>query len=311
MLILKVALLIIIILLVLSIVVSLYLYDVSIKVEKKAFFEDNSDEEKLKEEPWAVDNRWLRSENLEEVWINSHDGLKLCGYYLKSKKSTNKVAILVHGYTSEGRNNGGFAKLYYEKLGYNILTPDDRGHGQSEGKYVGFGWHDRLDYLRWIDYIIKRVGQDCEIVIHGVSMGGGIVLMLSGEELPSNLKCIISDCSYTSAKAELSYQIKEMYKLPSIPFIPLTSMMCKLRAGYYFSEASALKQVEKATKPILFIHGEEDTFVPTKMVYELFNACSSSKELLIVPKAGHAQAYYVDKEAYEKTVSNFVNKYVI
>ncbi|HEY5560314.1 MAG TPA: alpha/beta hydrolase [Clostridiaceae bacterium] len=307
MIILKIFILIIIILLALLIVASLYFYDVSIKVGKKAFIDDEEDDE----DPFVLDNRWLMAKDLEEVSINSHDGLKLCGYYLKSKEPSNKVAILVHGYTSEGRKNGGFARLYYQKLGYSILTPDDRGHGQSEGKYIGFGWHDRLDYLRWINYIIERNGRETQIVLHGLSMGGGIVLMVSGEKLPSNLKCIISDCAYTSMKEELSYQIKRMYRLPRLPLIQLTSIICRLRAGYYIGDASALKQVKKASVPILFIHGDADTFVPTKMVYELYEACMSEKKLLIIPKAGHAAAYYVEKEIYEKEVMNFVNKYVI
>jgi alpha-beta hydrolase superfamily lysophospholipase len=39
----------------------------------------------------------------------------------------------------------GITKYYYE-MGFDILKPDARGHGESEGGYIGYGWHDRTDY---------------------------------------------------------------------------------------------------------------------------------------------------------------------
>lgn len=110
--------------------------------------------------------------------------------------------------------------------------PDARGHGKSEGDYIGFGWDERKDYLQWINRIIKKDPQS-EIVLHGVSMGAATVMMTSGEKLPDNVKAFVEDCGYSSVKGELGYQLKEMFNLPAFPLIPVTSLVTKVRAGYF------------------------------------------------------------------------------
>ncbi|NSW90318.1 MAG: alpha/beta hydrolase [Firmicutes bacterium] len=305
----------IIILLVGDITGSFYFYKVAIARNTKEFLRDSEDLQASVEilsvaQMEQTDSNWVYEQEFEEVEITSFDGLKLHGYYLEAKTPTNRTAILAHGYSSWAKAMGVYAKFFYETLGYNILMPDARGHGSSEGNYIGFGWHDRKDYVKWIEYIIDRVGDNAEIVLHGVSMGGATVLMTSGEQLPGNVKAIISDCAYTSVKEQLAYQFKRMYHLPAFPLLQSTSILTKIRAGYYFEEASSLRQVSKSKTPILFIHGSKDSFVPLEMVYKLYENCSSEKELFIVDGASHGTAYNVDKEGYEKKIAEFLNKYV-
>ncbi|MBP2118175.1 alpha/beta hydrolase [Cohnella lubricantis] len=254
---------------------------------------------------------WVREQPLEDVSIVSHDGLTLRGYYLPASRPSDRTVILAHGYTGDAIGNmSALAKLYHESLGYNVLMPDARGHGRSDGEYIGFGWHERKDYGKWIDYVIGRVGAGSQIVLHGISMGGATVLMASGEKLPDQVRGIVSDCAYTSAKDILSYQLKRLFKLPAVPFVPLTSLVCRLRAGYLFGEASAEKQVARSTKPILFIHGEADTFVPFEMVHRLYDSCVSIKEKLVIPNAGHAVAYFTDRELYAGALRSFLGRFV-
>lgn len=259
----------------------------------------------------ASDTAWLKEQPLEDLEMMSHDGLLLRGYYLTAMVPTNKTVVLAHGYIGSAKKDVvSFARMYHERFGYNVLMPDDRSHGESAGQYIGFGWLDRLDYLKWTHYALQRVGQDAQIVLHGISMGGTTVLMLSGEQLPEQVKCVISDCAYTSVKEILSYQLKRMYKLPAFPLMQCTSLVCKLRAGYFFGEASALQQVRKNTRPTLFIHGTDDTFVPVKMVHRLYEECNVYKEKLLVPDAGHGLAYTMDKAGYTQQVSDFLQQFV-
>ncbi|WP_160673795.1 alpha/beta hydrolase [Clostridium sp. C8-1-8] len=253
--------------------------------------------------------QWINNTGYETVGIKTDDGLNLVGYYIKAKTTTNKTAIIAHGYGSRGKGMGDYAKIYYD-LGYNVLMPDDRGHGASEGKYIGFGWPDRKDYLKWINLMIEKVGSNAEILLHGVSMGGATVMMVSGENLPEQVKVIVEDCGYTSVKDQLEYELKRMYKLPAFPIIPSTSLLTQIKAGYNFSDASAIKQVEKTKVPMLFIHGGNDTFVPTEMVHKVYDACKTDKDLLIIDGATHAASLAKDPYTYKKKVEEFVSKYI-
>lgn len=289
-----------------------HFYRVAVARSPKQFLTDNRDLAGAGES-LVIDARenWVEAHGYENVHILSHDRLQLHGCYIQSAIPSQRVAILAHGYTSQGKHMASFARFYHENLGFNVLLPDARGHGESEGDYIGFGWADRLDYLRWIDYALQRLGSASEIVLHGISMGGATVLMTSGEELPHQVRAVVSDCAYSSAAAQLSYQMKRMYHLPSFPILHATSLITKLKAGYFFSEASALTQVSKANVPILFIHGDADTFVPYSMVHQLYSACPAAKELYVVNGAGHGLAFRRDPERYRQTVERFVGRYLV
>ena len=256
-----------------------------------------------------ADVNWLlKDSNYKDSYITSNDNLKLHAYEVKNENKTNKWAIVVHGYTSEGKLLSSKAKHLYN-MGYNVLVPDLRGHGNSEGDYIGMGWDDRLDVINWINYIIKN-NPEAEIALHGTSMGASTVLMVSGEKLPSNVKAIIADCGYTSAFDEFKYQLKQLFNLPSFPIINISDIVTHIRAGYCLNDASAIKQVKKSNTPILFIHGDKDTFVPYYMMDELYNATNSPKEKLTIKGAKHAKSDLVDPKLYWSTINSFLKKYI-
>ncbi|MDQ0058499.1 alpha/beta hydrolase [Paenibacillus harenae] len=311
-------------------IISFYFYNLAIKRGSKDFLSSSGDlvqnagsgeaesaiDLGLKDEeaPAALELdgvQWVDSQ-VPDIWhITTQDGLKLQGYFLPAKSATANTVILAHGYSSKGKDLGLIARFYYEQFGYNVLMPDDRGHGASEGNYIGFGWADRFDYLQWIRKTVDMVGEKAKIVLHGISMGGATVMMVSGEPLPPQVKAIVEDCGYTSVRDQLAYQLKRLYKLPAFPILHATSLLTKLRAGYSFDEASALRQLERNKLPMLFIHGGSDTFVPTEMVYRLYEACQTKKELYVADGAGHGLAYSTNKAAYERKVHDFIARYVV
>ena len=202
-----------------------------------------------------------------------------------------------------------YAKMFYD-MGYSALTPDARAHGESEGDYIGMGWLERPDVLGWIDSV-TGTDPDAEIVLLGVSMGGATVMMAAGEDLPDNVKCIVEDCGYSSVWDEFRLQLKNVFGLPSFPLLNAASLISRLRAGYSFEEASSVDQLKKATVPMLFIHGDADTFVPFSMLDVVYEACASAeKEKLVVHDAAHGAAADTDPELYWDTVTAFVGKYI-
>lgn len=302
------------VLFIINIIASFYFYNLAIDRNQKDFLQGNEDLEVSAEAMevfldggWRT---WVDNQNFDEWTMTSYDGLELKGYFLEAKEPTNKVVVMAHGYLGDAMDMGLYGKYYYEELGYNIFMADARGHGESEGDYIGFGWHDRIDYMDWINRVVKKYGEDTEIVLHGVSMGAATMLMASGEELPDNVQAIVADSSYTSVQNMFAYQMDRMYHIPAFPVLPSTSLVSKMKAGYSFTEASSLKQVKKAEVPILYIHGNADTFVPTKMAQKLYENTKSEAEIMIVDDAGHGEAFATKKEKYVEKLNSFLNQYM-
>ena len=64
-------------------------------------------------------------------------------------------------------------------------------------------------------------------------------------------------------------QLKDQFGLPAFPLMNTTSALCQYRYGWSFAEAQQIEQVRKSTKPMLFIHGDKDAFVPYAMLHPL------------------------------------------
>lgn len=244
----------------------------------------------------------------EDVYQTAFDGLKLHAAYfpaINENSSKKRVVICFHGYTSQGLKDFIGLTDYYFKNGYAMLHPDARAHGDSEGKYIGFGCLDRKDALGWVNWVIEKCGEDVEIILHGISMGGATVLMASGLELPPQVKGIVSDCAFTSPKEVFTHVLKTMYHIPSFPIMQGAELMNKKLAGYGMDECNAKREVAKAKVPILFIHGSKDTFVPVNMCHEIYDCCASSKKKLIIEGAAHAESYFKNMPEYEKALDEF------
>lgn len=251
---------------------------------------------------------WAEATQSEAVTLTADDGLALAGTVYRQDEPSHLWAVCVHGYNSRGADMVSFAREHHER-GYNVLLPDLRAHGGSGGEYITMGRLDCMDLVKWIGTIVAE-DAEAEIVLHGISMGGATVMMASGEPLPANVAAIIDDCGYTSVWDIFAGQLKERFNMPSFPLLNGAELMSRLRAGFGFRDKSALEQVSKSVTPICFIHGGEDTFVPTAMLYELYEAASCDKELLVVEGAGHGMSAHVDYDGYWTLVFDFIGRYI-
>lgn len=246
-----------------------------------------------------------------DVYLTSFDGLRLHAVFFPAMEGTgfeNRAVICFHGYTGEGLSNHIAIAEYFLKNGYAVLLPDARAHGESEGRYIGFGCPDRQDALGWIEWTIRECGGEVRILLHGTSMGGATVLMASGLELPVNVKGIVSDCGFTSPKEVFTHVLNHMYHLPAFPVIRGADLLNRKLAGYGMDECNAGREVQKAKVPILFIHGSADTFVPCSMCHRMYDCCQSPKHKLIIEGAAHAESYYKDMETYERVLTEFAEE---
>ena len=247
---------------------------------------------------------------LRDTFIISPDGIRMHAFYARAMKPTSHTAIIVHGYTDNAIRMFHIGYLYNHSLNYNILLPDLRYTGLSEGDAIQMGWLDRKDVMQWIDIAPALFGDSLQAVVHGISMGAATTMMVSGEPQRPFVRCFVEDCGYTSVWDEFSFQLKDMFGLPEFPLMYTTGWLCNAKYGWNFREASSLEQVRKCSLPMLFIHGDADTYVPTWMVYPLYEAKSEPKELWIVPGATHAMSYRDYPQEYTERVKKFVGKYI-
>lgn len=254
---------------------------------------------------------WLMAQPLEPVSIKARDGITLKGHYLASEEAGKRLVICLHGYTSNGLSNFCAMAQYYQNMGFDMLIVDHRAHNESEGDYAGFGILDRFDCMKWIEYAVSRFGDDVEIMLHGISMGASTALMTLGfENLPKQVKCVVSDCAFTSPYDVFAHVVKRDYKMQPFPMMNFCDIICQKKAGYRFRDYSTLTALKNTDRPVLLIHGEKDNFVPVWMTDKNYEVCASFKEKVIVKNAGHGASYYENQKQYEDAVTAFAEKWI-
>ena len=251
---------------------------------------------------------WLAQEDWEDKNIVSFDNLNLHAKIHMAKEQSHNWVICIHGYSGTICHSATYGIKYFEK-GFNVVLPEARCHGESQGKYIGMGWLERYDILYWIEEIIKR-DTNANIVLHGESMGAATVMMVTGENLPVQVKCAVEDCGYSAVWNQFTYNKKCILKIKNPPMMAYISLLAKIFAHYDFKSASSVNQLKKSKTPTLFIHGEDDKFVPFSDLDLCYEAASCPKDKYTVPYAGHCQSEYVDVEKYWQKVFEFVNKFL-
>ena len=251
---------------------------------------------------------WFRAQKPEELTIRSRDGLKLCGSYLEAPDAK-ACMLLCHGYRSRGGLDFALVLRTLYEHGCSVLVIDQRAHGRSEGKYIGYGILERYDCQQWAWFLHAKLGGRVPIFLEGMSMGASTVMMAAELALPPSVVGIIADCGYNSPWEELRHCIKYRYHLPVFPVLPLTELMCRLVAGYSLKGASAAASLANSPLPLLIIHGMDDDFVPATMTAENYAAAAGEKRQILVPGARHALSYLVDRERLEKELMDFIDSH--
>ena len=242
----------------------------------------------------------------EDVFITSFDGLRLHAKFYAASERKAPVQIMFHGYKSSAERD--FCGGLREGIdgGFNVLLVDQRAHGESEGKYLTFGVNERFDCLSWANYAAERLGNDVKIYLYGISMGAATVLMASALPLPKSVSGIVADCGYTSPKAIICSVLRD-HHVPAAPIYAVARLGARLFCGFDLDSASAPDALRRSHIPVLFIHGDDDRFVPCRMSRENFEASAAErKKLLIVHNAGHGLSYMLDRPAYLSSLHSFL-----
>lgn len=250
------------------------------------------------------DTKWV-TEKAESLFLENDDGKKLHALEITNKNISHSYAVICHQYGESAASMGEYAKHFYE-LGFNILLPDLRGHGKNEYSTITMGWEDRLDILKWIDNIIEKDSK-ARIVLFGVSLGGSAVAMTAGEELPENVRAVIADSCYADFETVMKGYIKDEKKLPSFPILNIASKFSEIKNGWSFDDISTLNQSAKIRIPVLYIHGEEDTFVHIGQSNDIYEACQADiVEQTVIQDGIHAKNLETNESDYWGAVDMFI-----
>lgn len=251
-------------------------------------------------------HKWLQDNHAQDIYVTSEDGLKLHGLWVKAENPKGTI-LLAHGYRSTMLVDFGKVMQMYHELGLNLLLPQQRAHGESEGKYITFGVKESRDMLKWVEYHNTQLC-DCQVILSGLSMGASTVLFMADEDLPSNVKGIIADCGFNSPRDILAKVYRNIIKLPPEPTIWAAELFARLFAGFSLYEKDSRKTLAKNKLPIIMVHGTGDDFVPCEMTKVAYEVCKGDKQILLAEGAGHGLSFLKEPEKYKTMVLQFLKK---
>lgn len=251
-------------------------------------------------------DRFLRENATQELQIKSYDGLKLHALWIPAENPKGTI-LLAHGYRSSKLVDFSLTLEMYHNKGMNILLPDQRAHGKSEGKFITFGVKESRDMESWIAYHNETFGK-FPMILSGLSMGASTMLYLADRDLPDNVKGLIADCGFTSPKEIIRSVFHSVIHLPAEPTLWAADLFARLFAGFSLSQKDTRKTLQNSKIPVFLVHGVEDGFVPCKMTEQAFETCNGDKELLLVEGADHGVSFIVEKERYIQRITAFLQK---
>ena len=251
-------------------------------------------------------HNWFSTHKVEDIYVQSRDGLHLYARWIPAENPRGTI-LLAHGYQSTPYIDFSLVLEVYHNLGMNMLIPDQRCHGKSEGKYITFGVKEWRDMTCWVNYHNKHLG-NWPVILSGLSMGASTVMYMADEALPANVRGMIADCGFTSPYDIIGKVFRAVTHLPAWTFLWATDLCARVFAGFSLKEKDTRKTLQGGKYPIILAHGLSDDFVPCEMSREAYDACTSPKELLLVEGAGHGYSFLKDRERYTQTVTAFLQR---
>jgi fermentation-respiration switch protein FrsA (DUF1100 family) len=218
----------------------------------------------------------------DRVSVVSSDGTQLAGAFYD--EGSDITVISLHAFNGSKDSDFLFAPYYGDK-GYNVLMPDARAHGDSEGRYVGYGHFEKEDLLAWIKWVNGTKGSESQIIIHGIAAGASTALLAASEGLPDNVMLLVLDSPYNSLADIVSYQIGKLYGLPRFPFMSILDYKLEKEAGYKMADVDVVAAVRDSEIkiPALFIIGDGNDYIPPNSLIRYMKHIRQRKNWLPFP----------------------------
>jgi fermentation-respiration switch protein FrsA (DUF1100 family) len=234
-----------------------------------------------------------------DVSFRTRDGLTLRGWWIPG--SRHQTVVMLHGLSSsrwEPMDKAG----YLHQAGYNLLVFDLRGHGRSDGDGTTMGYREPEDARAAVNE--ARSLDPGPIALFGYSLGAAIALEEAA--LNPDVNAVIEDSGFSSVGDVFMARFTEVTRLPDLPWAAPVLAFGQLDIGTSLWSVRPIADAAILDKPLLAIVGGADTVVPPAEGLAIYRAASGPKQLLMVPGAGHVQAYYKANATYERTVLAFL-----
>lgn len=251
-------------------------------------------------------NEWFAHSVREDDFLDSYDGLKLHAMRIVNHSEDHKWMIVQHGAADY---SGGMLDLIYEAdhNGYNVLAPDSRGCGMSEGQYTGLGWMEHYDLISWINYLIT-LDPEAKIAVYGADTGAAAVMNAAGDYLPSNVKCLIEDGGFSGIKEYILNILRTDIGIDGKLLIPGIDFYVKQILHFSVNDVSIRRQLTQGTLPMLFMHGTQNELIPSSMVFDNYYAYAGEKDLYMIEGGRFGERG--DEASYYKALFGFAEKYI-
>ncbi len=239
-----------------------------------------------------------------EPFTVRNDTVAIQGYYI-SNDTAKATIVCLHGITNCKEKFIPFAKKLHD-IGCNVVLVDLRAHGKSGGKYCTFGFYEKYDIQKVIDYALSKSAVT-NIGIHGHSLGGAVAIQTL--ELDKRLKFGIIESTYTTYENVMLAYSKNYVGFQNRALTHRVAVKSGEIANFDIEKLKSIESCKNINVPVFMEHGTADERIPFSMGQENFaTLASTDKTFYTIENGGHSNVHGNGGEKYWEAVKKFVQR---
>jgi uncharacterized protein len=244
----------------------------------------------------------------EDLFLTTLEGYRLSCWFVRQPSDARGTIIYLHGVGDCKIGGVPYARLFFGR-GFNVFLYDSRRHGLSEGPYCTYGFHEKNDLSIVLDYLKSRTDVRAgKIGVFGTSMGAAVALQAAA--LDPRIDAVVAEASFTDLRTIMVDYQKRIIKLPWHFLRNLAMSRSQKLAGFKARFVSPIHAVKNVQRPVLFIHGTDDTRIRSEYSRALYENANQPKELLLIHRGDHTDLLNVGGSEYEQRIVEFFEKYL-